>query len=332
MTRMALPVFVFLPEARRLSPRLFVRRSESSLEVDVPISRSSRQGVPTTSTVSSVTAGQRSEVWPRIQSSILTEEVITSTLVSHLLVLMMHPLVVSVVLLEPDVLDVFGVSRRQHRARIKLANDIWLSITCTIALKKKKKKKARVVAVAPRVLFLPQTVPAQTVPAGYAGPDMPRKESMLVKHANTFSAIHAALLLLGEIPVFGEFFTPLKMLSEFVAKKAEAADRDATQLELAWNKLLHLLDQCAWRIEDLASDHEKKNDSLIIFLSKELRPKFFALADNWNNNKVSTASATKSLEEFISALQDSITVDTNAWARKNHKLLDRLAKANEKCK
>ena len=146
---------------------------------------------------------------------------------------------------------------------------------------------------------------------------MQHKEGMLVKHA--FLAIHKALLLFGK-PVVGDFFAPLKIVSEFVAKKVKAADRDAIQLKLALNKLEHWLDECARRIEYLASDYEKKNDPLIIFLSKQLQPTFFALADNLQNNKISTASATKSLEEFIYHLKIVITIDTNVLLRKSNAL------------
>merc|ERR1712071_597803 len=51
--------------------------------VDELISRSLRPAEPTTSTVSSVTAGPRFEVSQRIQSSILTVVVIISILVSQ---------------------------------------------------------------------------------------------------------------------------------------------------------------------------------------------------------------------------------------------------------
>jgi hypothetical protein len=53
------PVFVFLLEERRLFLPSYVLKSESSLEVDVPISLFSRLEMLTTSTPSSATAGPR---------------------------------------------------------------------------------------------------------------------------------------------------------------------------------------------------------------------------------------------------------------------------------
>merc|ERR1719330_1348146 len=85
---------------------------------------------------SSVTAGQRLGVWQRIQWSIHTVVVTTSTLVSLPLVVRRGHQVERLVSLEPGGLDVFVESRRLVRIRIKQRN-YNSSFSLTIIITKK---------------------------------------------------------------------------------------------------------------------------------------------------------------------------------------------------